>query len=52
MMTYANDGKRYLPGKMPKTPPDAFKKAGAVDFLDDVPADERPPDYPSPAKGG
>ena len=52
MMMYANGGKRYLPGKMPKTPPDAFKKAGAVDYLTTVPADQRPPDYPPPAKGG
>ena len=53
MMMYANDGKRYLAGKMPKTPPDAFKKAGAVSILDDVPADQKPKDYPPPSsKGG
>jgi hypothetical protein len=52
MMMYANGGKRYLAGKMPKTPPDAFKKDGAVSILDDVPADQQPKDYPPPSRKG
>jgi len=56
MMRYANEGKRYLPGEMPDTDSDAFKEAGSVALLPEIPEDERPPEYPppagSPAAGG
>jgi hypothetical protein len=52
MMRYANGGRRYLPGEMPNTDPDAFVEAGSVMGYDETPAADAPPDYPSPAKGG
>ncbi len=52
MMRYVDGGKRYLPGKMPDDPPGAFEEEGSVTMYDERPADEAPPDYPSPAKGG
>lgn len=50
MWRYANNGKRYLPGTMPKTDVDAFKMENTVTIIENPPADEAPPDYPSPAK--
>jgi len=52
MVRYANGGRRYLPGKMPDRPDDGFKKPGSVTLLDSPPRGDRPPDYPSPRKGG
>ena len=53
MWTYANGGKRYGPGEMPKTPTDAFKKENTVTLFDAVPAEDQAPEYPSPnASGG
>jgi hypothetical protein len=56
---YANGGRRYLPGQIPKRPSDAFKRAGSVVEYDDptkLPASDRIPDVPpwpgSPAAGG
>lgn len=52
MMEYVDGGKRYLPGEMPATPPHAFRDKGAIDLYRTVPKDEKPPDYPPPAKKG
>ena len=51
MWRFANGGKRYLPGEMPETPTDAFRKEGSVTFFPDYPAGEKPPEYPSPRGG-
>lgn len=48
MMTYADGGKRYLPGEMPSSPANVFDPEGAVTVYDDIPAESRPPSYPSP----
>jgi len=50
MWRYANNGKRYLPGEMPKTDVDAFKTENTVTMVEKQPAGDAPPDYPSPAK--
>ena len=54
MLRYSDGGRRYLPGKMPKTAPHAFRKAGSALEIKtaDIPAADRPPTYPSPAHGG
>ena len=52
MWRYASGGTRYLPGDMPDRPTDAFVEEDSVLLYDEVPADERPPEYPSPARGG
>ena len=52
MWTYANGGKRYGPGEMPKTPTDAFKKENTVTLFESVPEEDKAPDYPSPNAGG
>ena len=52
MMRYSDGGRRYLPGEMPKEDVHAFREEGSVMLLDAVPAQDRPPDYPSPAAGG
>lgn len=49
MWRYANGGKRYLPGQMPNSPPDAFQTSGSVTMLEEIPADLQPPSYPPPA---
>jgi len=48
MWRYANNGKRYLPGQMPKTATDAFKMENTITILDKPPADDTAPNYPSP----
>lgn len=52
MMMSADGGRRYLPGEMPHTPANVFDPDGAVALYDEVPAEAKPPSYPSPAKGG
>ncbi len=52
VVRYANGGRRYLPGKMPNRPDDAFKLKGSVFKYDTPPPRDRPPSYPSPRKGG
>jgi hypothetical protein len=52
MMRFSDNGQRYLPGEMPKEAPHAFIEENAPAMLDEVPADEQPPSYPSPAAGG
>ena len=52
MMRYADGGQRYLPGEMPSLPANVFEEEGSVLGYPEVPADERPPDYPSPGPGG
>ena len=48
MWRFANNGKRYLPGTMPKTDTDAFKMENSATVLDKPPPEDTPPDYPSP----
>ena len=52
MMRYADGGRRYLPGEMPHEPANVFQVEGSVLGYDEVPADELPPDYPSPGPAG
>jgi hypothetical protein len=49
MMRYANGGARYLPGEMTGGDPSAFVEEGSVTMYDEIPPDQRPPSYPSPA---
>ena len=46
MYQYVDGGKRYLPGEHPSTDPKVFVTDGAVSFYDDLPAGDRPPEYP------
>ena len=48
MMRYAQGGKRYLPGEMPKGDPDAFVKEGSVTGYAKAPAKDTAPSYPRP----
>jgi hypothetical protein len=50
MYTYVDGGTRYLPGEWPETSPDVFTEDGAVTIIDEIPADEQVPDYPSPCE--
>lgn len=52
MMRYADGGQRYLPGEMPETEANVFDEEGTVTIYEEVPEDQRPPDYPSPGPGG
>jgi hypothetical protein len=45
---YANGGRRYLPGQMPSTDPDAFKVEGSVLEFQTRPDVDRAPAYPAP----
>ena len=46
---YVDGGKRYLLGQFPRAAPKMFDRAGAVALYPDIPAAERPPDYPPPS---
>jgi hypothetical protein len=48
MIRYVDGGTRYLPGAW-DTELSAFDEAGTVMVYEEAPADETPPDYPSPA---
>ncbi len=48
MLRFVDGGKRYLPGAWDGTVK-LFQEEGSVIILQDPPADETPPDYPSPA---
>jgi hypothetical protein len=52
VVRYANGGSRYIPGKMPNRPDDAFKLKSSVYKYDTLPPRDRPPSYPSPRRGG
>jgi hypothetical protein len=45
---YVDGGRRYLPGTMPRTPPNVFVEEGTViEFTEaTMPADQRIPEYP------
>jgi len=45
MYRYVDGGKRYLPGTQPSTDPKAFDATNAPTILDDIPANEKAPDY-------
>jgi hypothetical protein len=47
---FVDGGKRSLLGEIPKAPPKLFDRAGAVALYPEVPAAERPPDYPPPRR--
>jgi hypothetical protein len=49
-MMWINGGRRYLPGHFPTGQPDMFDPATAIATKDDVPANERAPDYPRPKR--
>lgn len=48
MVAYVDGGKRYLPGAWTDVLK-AFDPDGAVTIIEEIPASEQPPDYPSPA---
>lgn len=48
MYQYVDGGVRYLPGEWPTEDVRAFDPEGAVDFYEEPPEGEAPPDYPSP----
>lgn len=48
MWTYANGGRRYGPGQMPEAPSNAFVRENTVTLYDEVPDEDRAPDYPTP----
>lgn len=50
MYRYVDGGTRYLPGEWPDGPPDAFVEEGTVTIIDEVPPEERVPEYPSPCE--
>jgi hypothetical protein len=52
MWRYANNGKRYLPGQMPKGELDAFKLDNTITVIEQVPPSDRAPDYPAPKPAG
>lgn len=47
---YTRDGKRYLLKDMPTEDPGLFDPSTSTTIFETVPPDQRPPDYPSPAK--
>jgi hypothetical protein len=46
---YADGGARYLPGQWPDTRVGLYDDATSTGVLTELPAEDRPPDYPSPA---
>jgi hypothetical protein len=51
MVRYADGGHRYLPGSMTDEELGAFVEEGSITVVDEVPVDQRPPEYPPPARG-
>jgi hypothetical protein len=49
MWVYANNAKRYGPGQMPVGDSSAFVRENTVMIYDEVPDEDKAPDYPSPA---
>ncbi len=49
MYQYVDGGARYFLGEWPEEDTRAFDTEGAVDFYEEPPEGEAPPDYPSPA---
>ena len=50
MWRYADGGRRYLPGEMTGEELAAFDEDGAITIVEEVPPQERPPDYPPPRR--
>jgi hypothetical protein len=51
MWAYVDGGRRFLPGKWPKSAPDVFEPKGAVTVYRELPPGITLPDYPPiPAK--
>jgi hypothetical protein len=48
---YANEGRRYLPGEIEPRESVAFVEEGTITVLDEIPEDERAPDYDAPERG-
>ena len=48
---YTNNGKRYLPGEWPEEAIELFEPANTVTIFDELPPEDRAPDYPSPCGG-
>ena len=51
LMRFVDGGKRYRPGEWPSDLK-VFDPSGTSTLYDDIPASEKPKDYPSPAGGG
>ena len=51
MYRYVDGGVRYLPGEMEPGTIRLFDEEGTALVYEELPADERPPDYPSPEVG-
>lgn len=49
MIRFVDGGKRYLPGEWEDSEARLFDPEGTVMIFDEPPADEAPPEYPSPA---
>ena len=49
MIRFVDGGKRYLPGEWGESEIRLFDPEGTVTIFDEPPADETPPEYPSPA---
>ena len=49
MYRYVDDGKRYMPGKMPTSLPPFFDPKNTVTVFNDIPPGLRTPNYPPPA---
>ena len=47
---YADEGTRYLPGKWPKQPVGLYDDATSSTVLTELPPEDAPPSYPSPAR--
>jgi hypothetical protein len=45
MYRYMNNGERFLPGEVADAPSAPFDEADTVTVMDEIPADDLPPDY-------
>lgn len=47
MMAWVDGGTRYLPGEWPSDPLPFFEEEGAVRMYEELPEDDRLPEYPA-----
>lgn len=50
MYRFVDGGRRYLPGEWPEEPLPLFDPEGTIVTFDELPAEDQPPDYPSPCE--
>ena len=50
LYVFVDGGKRYRPGEWPKTDPGLFDRSKGITIYEEIPAEDRPPRYPSPAQ--